>query len=85
MPDFRIWRQTRTGLLSYPVDKDAARAHLAATIGGSLILHLGWPIPVALAVMLLVGAVRAQNPVLRPDFEAQAFGSPRETITRKRR
>ncbi len=31
-PDFRIWRQTRTGLLSYPVDEDAARAHLAGSI-----------------------------------------------------
>jgi hypothetical protein len=31
-PDFRIWRQTRTGLLSYPVDSDAARAHLATSI-----------------------------------------------------
>ncbi|HHS97244.1 MAG TPA: methionine synthase [Chloroflexi bacterium] len=31
-PDFRIWRQTRTGLLSYPLDIDAARAHLAASI-----------------------------------------------------
>ncbi len=31
-PDFRIWRQTRTGLLSYPVDLDAARAHLAANV-----------------------------------------------------
>ncbi len=30
--NFRIWRQTRTGLLSYPVDADAARAHLAASI-----------------------------------------------------
>jgi hypothetical protein len=29
---FRIWRQTRTGLLSYPLDVDAARAHLAANI-----------------------------------------------------
>jgi len=29
---FRIWRQTRTGLLSYPLDLDAARAHLAASI-----------------------------------------------------
>jgi methylmalonyl-CoA mutase cobalamin-binding subunit len=28
-PDFRIWRQTRTGLLSYPVDPRRARAHLA--------------------------------------------------------
>jgi hypothetical protein len=31
-PDFRIWRQTRTGLLSYPLDFAAARAHLAASI-----------------------------------------------------
>ena len=30
--DFRIWRQTRTGLLSYPVDIDAARGHLATSI-----------------------------------------------------
>ncbi|MDZ4159150.1 MAG: cobalamin B12-binding domain-containing protein [Anaerolineaceae bacterium] len=30
--DFRIWRQTRTGLLSYPLDPAAARAHLAASI-----------------------------------------------------
>ncbi len=27
--DFRIWRQTRTGLLSYPVSQQRARAHLA--------------------------------------------------------
>ncbi|MDW7992285.1 MAG: methionine synthase, partial [Anaerolineae bacterium] len=31
-PDFRIWRQTRTGLLSYPLDLVAARAHLATTV-----------------------------------------------------
>lgn len=30
-PEFRIWRQTRTGLLSYPLDPAAARAHLAAS------------------------------------------------------
>jgi methylmalonyl-CoA mutase cobalamin-binding subunit len=29
---FRIWRQTRTGLLSYPQDPDAARSHLAASV-----------------------------------------------------
>jgi len=29
---FLIWRQTRTGLLSYPLQDDAARAHLAASI-----------------------------------------------------
>jgi methylmalonyl-CoA mutase cobalamin-binding subunit len=31
-PEFRIWRQTRTGLLSYPLDLAAARAHLSASI-----------------------------------------------------
>jgi hypothetical protein len=30
--NFRIWRQTRTGLLSYPLDIEAARAHLVASI-----------------------------------------------------
>ena len=29
---FRIWQQTRTGLLSYPLDPDAARAHLATSV-----------------------------------------------------
>jgi hypothetical protein len=29
---FRIWKQTRTGLLSYPLDPDAARGHLAASV-----------------------------------------------------
>ena len=29
---FRVWRQTRTGLLSYPLDLTAARAHLATTV-----------------------------------------------------
>lgn len=28
----RIWRQTRTGLMSYPVDPDAARGHLGASV-----------------------------------------------------
>jgi len=31
-PDFHIYRQTRTGLLSYPVEHNAARAHLAASV-----------------------------------------------------
>jgi methylmalonyl-CoA mutase cobalamin-binding subunit len=31
-PEFRIWRQTRTGLLSYPLEPAAARAHLAASV-----------------------------------------------------
>lgn len=31
-PRFRIWKETRTGLLSYPTDPAAARAHLAASV-----------------------------------------------------
>jgi hypothetical protein len=31
-PGFHIWHQTRTGLLSYPLDPAAARAHLAASV-----------------------------------------------------
>ncbi|MBE0528294.1 MAG: methionine synthase, partial [Thermoleophilia bacterium] len=31
-PDFHIWKQTRTGLLSYPVDQDQAKAHLATSV-----------------------------------------------------
>jgi methylmalonyl-CoA mutase cobalamin-binding subunit len=30
--DFRIWRQTRTGLLSYPLNPIEARGHLAASV-----------------------------------------------------
>ncbi|MFN8466965.1 MAG: cobalamin B12-binding domain-containing protein [Caldilineaceae bacterium] len=37
--DFRIWRQTRTGLLSYPVEPSAARAHLATSVYLQMALH----------------------------------------------
>lgn len=30
--DFHIWKQSRTGLLSYPLEPSAARAHLAASV-----------------------------------------------------
>jgi len=30
--NFRIWKETRTGLLSYPLDPNAARAQLAASV-----------------------------------------------------
>jgi methylmalonyl-CoA mutase cobalamin-binding subunit len=38
-PTFRIWTQTRTGLLSYPLDPVAARAHLAASVYLQMALH----------------------------------------------
>ena len=31
-PNFHVWKQTRTGLLSYPLEVNAARAHLATSI-----------------------------------------------------
>jgi hypothetical protein len=31
-PDFKIWTQTRTGLLSFPLEPTAAKAHLASSI-----------------------------------------------------
>jgi len=36
---FRVWKQTRTGLLSYPLDSIAARAHLAASVYMQMALH----------------------------------------------
>ena len=37
-PDFRVWKQTRTGLLSYPVDLNKARAHLATSVYAQMAL-----------------------------------------------
>jgi len=37
--NFHIWRQTRTGLLSYPLETNAARAHLAASIYNQMVLR----------------------------------------------
>jgi methylmalonyl-CoA mutase cobalamin-binding subunit len=37
--DFRVWKQTRTGLLSHPLDPDMARGHLAASIYLQMALH----------------------------------------------
>ncbi len=36
---FRIWRQTRTGLLSYPLNPAEARAHLSASIYAQMMLR----------------------------------------------
>ncbi len=37
--NFRIWKQTRTGLLSYPLDLDEARAHLASSVYLQMAIH----------------------------------------------
>ena len=36
--NFRIWKQVRTGLLSYPLDTAEARAHLAITVHNQMAL-----------------------------------------------
>ncbi len=38
-PEFRVYRQTRTGLLSYPVEPAAARGHLAASVYLQMAVH----------------------------------------------
>jgi len=38
-PDFHIWRQTRTGLLSYPLELGAARAQLATSVYIQMAIH----------------------------------------------
>ncbi|MBC7242146.1 MAG: cobalamin B12-binding domain-containing protein [Anaerolineae bacterium] len=37
--NFRVWRQTRIGLLSHPLDEEAARGHLAAATYLQMALH----------------------------------------------
>jgi methylmalonyl-CoA mutase cobalamin-binding subunit len=37
--NFRLWKQTRTGLLSYPLDMPAALAHLATSIYLQMAIH----------------------------------------------
>ena len=37
--DFRLWRQVRTGLASYPADHDAAVGHLGATVAMQLAIE----------------------------------------------
>jgi methylmalonyl-CoA mutase cobalamin-binding subunit len=56
-PNFHIWRQTRTGLLSYPLDLNAARAHLAASVYLQMALR-----PHIIHVVGYVEAHHAANP-----------------------
>ncbi len=37
--EFRIWKQTRTGLLSYPLNLDQSRGHLATSVYLQMALH----------------------------------------------
>jgi hypothetical protein len=57
--NFRIWRQTRTGLLSYPLDPSAARAHLAASVYLQMALDPH--------ILHIVGHTEAQHAALPED------------------
>lgn len=58
-PQFRLYRQTRTGLLSYPQDLDAARAHLVASIYLQMALRP--------QIVHVVGYTEAQHAATAPD------------------
>jgi len=68
---FRIWRQTRTGLLSYPLDPAAARAHLAASIYLQMALHPH--------IVHIVGHTEADH-AATPDDIIEASGMARRVI-----
>lgn len=57
--NFRIWRQTRTGLLSYPVDPARARAHLAESIYLQMALRP--------AIIHVVGYTEADHAATAPE------------------
>lgn len=60
--NFRILRQTRTGLLSYPLETNAARAHLAATISLQMALSPH--------IIHIVGHTEADHAATAPDVIA---------------
>lgn len=59
-PHFRLYRQTRTGLLSYPQNLDAARAHLVASIYLQMALRPH--------ILHVVGYTEAQHAATAPDL-----------------
>jgi len=69
--DFRIWRQTRTGLLSYPLDLTAARAHLATSIYLQMSLRP--------QIVHVVGHTEAQHAATASDV-IEACGLARRSI-----
>lgn len=70
-PDFRIWKQTRTGLLSYPLDATAARAHLAASVYVQMALRP--------QIVHVVGHTEAHHAASAEDV-IEACGLARRTI-----
>lgn len=60
--NFRVWRQTRTGLLSYPLEDNAARAHLATSIYLQMALKPH--------IIHVVGHTEADHAAMAPDVIA---------------
>ena len=67
--NFRIWRQTRTGLLSYPLEDNAARAHLATSIYLQMALHPH--------IIHIVGHTEADHAATAPDVIAASLAAQR--------
>ena len=66
---FHIWRQTRTGLLSYPLEDNAARAHLATSIYLQMALHPH--------IIHIVGHTEADHAATAPDVIAASLAAQR--------
>jgi methylmalonyl-CoA mutase cobalamin-binding subunit len=71
-PTFRIWRQTRTGLLSYPLDPFEARAHLAVSVYLQMALRPH--------ILHVVGHTEAHHAATAEDV-IEACGLARRAIT----
>ena len=70
---FKVWRETRTGLLSYPLEDNAARAHLSATISVQMALRP--------QIVHIVGHTEAHHAATADDVIA-ASRMARHVITR---
>jgi methylmalonyl-CoA mutase cobalamin-binding subunit len=70
--EFRIWKQTRTGLLSYPLDPAAARGHLSSSIYLQMALKPG--------IVHIVGHTEADHAATAEDI-LEAAGMARRAIS----
>jgi hypothetical protein len=70
--EFRIWKQTRTGLLSYPLDPAAARGHLSSSIYLQMALEPG--------IVHIVGHTEADHAATAEDI-LEAAGMARRAIS----
>jgi methylmalonyl-CoA mutase cobalamin-binding subunit len=67
--NFHVWRQTRTGLLSYPLEDNAARAHLATSIYLQMALRPH--------IIHIVGHTEADHAATAPDVIAASLAARR--------